>query len=220
MKAGKGIRNALFGVVSLRHSRRLAGLVVVDTVRRPEGSSLDLNNLPEDYSMQAFEESSTTTAASSETFKRETETLNRARQLVYSNEGLPPTGVHLGLRDLNGLGGAPAEHLAGYPTTSNVGVSDQYCQQFQLPLYPHHHSARGDYYIGHVLAASGISPRPLHGGLETSYTCFGAPLGHNFVPINNRTRPPTTSPDGDAPAGNQIDGVNWSCNYGLDPSFP
>lgn len=34
--------------------------------RRPGGNPLDLNNLPEEYTKQALEESSTTTAASAE----------------------------------------------------------------------------------------------------------------------------------------------------------
>nr|CAD1842668.1 unnamed protein product [Ananas comosus var. bracteatus] len=107
---------------------------------RPGGNPLDLNNLPEEYTKQALEESSTTTAASAEKtgdqeklVKEEEDwgkddaakvyecrfcslkfcksqalgdrTLNRARQLVFSNEGLAAGGGHMSLRDVN-IGGS------------------------------------------------------------------------------------------------------------------
>ncbi|RZR95173.1 hypothetical protein BHM03_00023982, partial [Ensete ventricosum] len=105
--------------------------------RRGEGTSLDLNNFPEEYGQEAFDGSSPSTEAKSlkkqkksggkddsyrvyecrfcslrfcksqalgghmnrhRQGKREVETLHRARQLVFSNEGLAAAGacVHLG----------------------------------------------------------------------------------------------------------------------------
>ncbi|CAL9082101.1 unnamed protein product, partial [Musa textilis] len=55
--------------------------------RRLQGNPLDLNSLPEEHGKHPLEESSLTTAASADITKRETETLNRARQLVFSNDG-------------------------------------------------------------------------------------------------------------------------------------
>ncbi|THU45949.1 hypothetical protein C4D60_Mb02t23350 [Musa balbisiana] len=55
---------------------------------RLEGNPLDLNSLPEEHGKQPLEESSMTTAASADITQRETETLNRARQLVFSNDVL------------------------------------------------------------------------------------------------------------------------------------
>ncbi|XP_010265127.1 PREDICTED: zinc finger protein JAGGED-like [Nelumbo nucifera] len=57
--------------------------------------------------------------------ERETETLNRARQLVFSNENLAAQGVpHLGLRDLN-LGGSGGQFIptpaANFHQCGNMG---------------------------------------------------------------------------------------------------
>nr|QEG03147.1 zinc finger protein stamenless 1-like isoform X1 [Cymbidium ensifolium] len=179
--------------------------------------------------------------------ERETETLNRARQLVYSNEGLS-AGVHLGLRDLNGLGPSAPIQSTTFPSTTRSIINDP-CLQFR-PLYPRlpiqttatpplhpciypsssypplpHHPPpiNGDYYIGHVLPT--ISPRPLH-SLESTYACFGS----HSLPIDG-VRPPVMSRDGGLQA-NEMGGMSWSCRYGIgqhdggdpsndiDPSFP
>ncbi|XP_010263944.1 PREDICTED: zinc finger protein JAGGED-like isoform X1 [Nelumbo nucifera] len=53
--------------------------------------------------------------------ERETETLNRARQLVFSNENLAAQGVpHLGLRDLN-LGGGQPIPSGSFHQSGNLG---------------------------------------------------------------------------------------------------
>ncbi|XP_020570943.1 zinc finger protein STAMENLESS 1-like [Phalaenopsis equestris] len=181
--------------------------------------------------------------------ERETETLNRARQLVYSNEGLS-AGVHLGLRDLNSLGSSTPIQSTTFPSTTRNIINDP-CLQFR-PLYPrlpiqttptptptlhpciypsssypplpHHPPINCDYYIGHVLPT--ISPSPLH-PLESTYSCFG----NLNLPVDG-VRPPITGRDSSLQA-NQMEGMNWSCRYGfgqhdggdvsndhIDPSFP
>ncbi|KAJ1684908.1 hypothetical protein LUZ63_016298 [Rhynchospora breviuscula] len=138
--------------------------LVLRFIMRPEGSPLDLNNLPEEYGKQGLEESSTTTAASTDTtirFKkknggkddnakvyecrfcslkfcksqalgghmnrhrqeRETETLNRARQLVFGNEALGVPGSHISMRDGN-IGGVQTIPFSGFSQRSAMGGGD------------------------------------------------------------------------------------------------
>ncbi|PKA63527.1 Zinc finger protein STAMENLESS 1 [Apostasia shenzhenica] len=170
--------------------------------------------------------------------ERETETLNRARQLVYSNEGLSGAGIHLGLRDLNQLGASTTIPSAGF-VAGRGGVAGDPCLQFR-PFYPQmppaanagpnpihtfiypssshppppppHQPPIGDYYIGHVIPGGVPPARPHHAAFESNYTCFGAPLGPNF-PITGVRQPPAII---GAP-NNQKDGMNWSCGYGQGP---
>uniref|UniRef100_A0A0E0BWH0 Uncharacterized protein n=1 Tax=Oryza meridionalis TaxID=40149 RepID=A0A0E0BWH0_9ORYZ len=81
----------------------------MNSSRRQEGNPLDLNNLPDEFGKQTVESSTTTAASSAEASKRETETLNRARQLVFGNDSLAAVGAQLNFRDVNmGGGGAAA----------------------------------------------------------------------------------------------------------------
>ncbi|KAK9105741.1 hypothetical protein Scep_022585 [Stephania cephalantha] len=87
-----------------------------------------LNNLPEDYvrdGKQLFVDGSTIiTTEASDTSERETETLNRARQLVFGNDNLPPQpSPHLGLSDLS-LGGAqPGSFHHHHQSGSNITIN-------------------------------------------------------------------------------------------------
>ncbi|KAH7658503.1 Zinc finger C2H2-type protein, partial [Dioscorea alata] len=177
----------------------------------PEGNPLDLNNLPEEYGKQPLEESSTTTAASTDTarfkkkkgsgkddakvyecrfcslkfcksqaLERETETLNRARQLVFSTDG--GHGSHIGLREMNIGGGGGMQSISPGSFQHRGGVAEQ-CLPLR-PMYPRlptqpyvypsssssshhvpypapypppppHHPPVGDYFIGHVISGSG-----------------------------------------------------------------
>ncbi|XP_078431354.1 zinc finger protein STAMENLESS 1-like [Wolffia australiana] len=62
--------------------------------------------------------------------ERETETLNRARQLVFTNDGFAPVGPPVGLRDLN-FGGS-GQAIASFQRGGSVADS---CLQFR-PVYP------------------------------------------------------------------------------------
>ncbi|CAA6665350.1 unnamed protein product [Spirodela intermedia] len=62
--------------------------------------------------------------------ERETETLNRARQLVFSNDGFATVGAHMGLRDLS-FGGS-GQAVASFPRGGGVGDT---CLHFR-PVYP------------------------------------------------------------------------------------
>ncbi|OEL23270.1 Zinc finger protein STAMENLESS 1, partial [Dichanthelium oligosanthes] len=199
---------------------------------RQEGSPLDLNNLPEEYGKQAVESSTTTATSSADAVQRETETLNRARQLVFGNESLAAVGAQM--RDVNMGGAAPPTMLGGGfrpgGATTGGSIGDQ-CLPFRpvhprlSPQPPYHflytapstlhpmsypatypgpprQPAVGDYVIGHAVTAGDALMQPPHRG---SFSCFGAPL---TVP------PPATAAPPAAAANVQADKVNCNCSFG------
>ncbi|KAF6165757.1 hypothetical protein GIB67_012654, partial [Kingdonia uniflora] len=141
--------------------------------------------------------------------ERETETLNRARQLVFSSDNLTPQGVpHLGLRDSN-LGATqmiPGNFHRGISMGGGADPSLQFRPVYtrfsspsilsQAPAPPQHYTYTPPYpphYLNHPVndyymnpAMAGNSHRhPTHinyvpGGSESNYTCIGAPLGRDF----------------------------------------
>ncbi|XP_010916382.1 zinc finger protein STAMENLESS 1 [Elaeis guineensis] len=174
--------------------------------------------------------------------ERETETLNRARQLVFSNEGLAGASAHMGsLRDLNLGSTQPIPPVGGFQHRGG-SIGDP-CLQYRPvyprlptqpphtppslqpyvyptssshpipypPSYPLSHPSVGDYFIGHVLdSSSQRQPHHPSYGADSSYTCFGTPLARGF-PMEGVQAPMTRDS-----AGNQADGMNWSCSYGHD----
>ncbi|XAR72346.1 hypothetical protein NMG60_11018953, partial [Bertholletia excelsa] len=134
--------------------------------------------------------------------ERETETLNRARQLVFSNDNL--AAHHLGIGQIpHGSGGYPQAGNMGepsltfrpvYPTRMFSGSSSttilppppppppppphqpyMYTSPSRLVSYPH---PPNDYFVGHVLSgAAHYAAAPLP---ENNYTCIGAPVGPAF----------------------------------------
>ncbi|XP_039034942.1 zinc finger protein JAGGED-like [Hibiscus syriacus] len=134
--------------------------------------------------------------------ERETETLNRARQLVFSNDNLSATPGHLGYvpssyhpsdptipfrsvcppRLFSGSSSTlmlpPKPYLQ--PTPSHLGSS-------HTSQYPT--QGINDYYVGHVLGInSSLSRSQYHqqnlnnylSGPDSNYTCIGAPVGNGF----------------------------------------
>ncbi|CAL9147472.1 unnamed protein product, partial [Musa hybrid cultivar] len=190
--------------------------------RRPEGNSLDLNNLPaeEQHGKQPLEESSMSSAASADsarlkkkkksigkgddsgkvyecrfcslkfsksqalgghmnrhrqgkTTTLETETLNRARQLVFSSEALARPGA-IGLRDLNVGGfhqyGDPC--LQFRPVYQGLPTQQPNPPPMQQQLYRPPRPSTGNYYIGHVVSGSPHCQRHHH-------PSYGAPLSRS-----------------------------------------
>ncbi|XP_022735611.1 zinc finger protein JAGGED-like [Durio zibethinus] len=142
--------------------------------------------------------------------ERETETLNRARQLVFNNDNLVIQG-HLGCH--------PSYHPAGnvgdpilpfrsvYPPRLFSGSpSTLLPSPLQLPPQPYLHPSpsrlgsypsqcpthhMNDYYVGHVLGSGSSSQYPHQninnlGAPDSNYTCIGAPVGHGFGPSSSR----------------------------------
>ncbi|OVA02956.1 zinc finger protein [Macleaya cordata] len=140
---------------------------------------------------------------------KETETLNRARQLVFSNEPIAAQGCpHIGLRDpiLSGARPIPSVnfHQAGsnmgdpsqpfrsvYPTRLFSGSSSTILSQQPPPSHqPYLYSSSSP--SSRLVSFPSQYPPPHHhlmndyhlinGGVagESNYTCIGAPLGHVF----------------------------------------
>lgn len=123
--------------------------------------------------------------------ERETETLNRARQLVYGNEGMATGGAHMGLRDPTSAGGSqyhpvyprlptqpPPLQPYIYPATATHRLP------YNASFPPPHSPMVGEYFIGH--AVTGSNQRPPN-CIDSNYTCFGPPLTQSF-PIDGVQR--------------------------------
>ncbi|KAK8561552.1 hypothetical protein V6N12_048618 [Hibiscus sabdariffa] len=159
---------------------------------RPEKNPLDLNNLPDDYARDGkvvFEEGSSS-------YERETETLNRARQLVFNNDSLGSQG-HLGCHPSYD---PTLPFRSVYPPRMFPGSSST----LMPPPPPYLHSSPSrlssypinDYYVGHIQ-----NPQQnlnYLGPQDSNYTCIGAPVGHGFGRA-----------DFGSLSNNQEEGLNW-----------
>ncbi|KAK9001089.1 hypothetical protein V6N11_082881 [Hibiscus sabdariffa] len=135
--------------------------------------------------------------------QRETETLNRARQLVFNNDNLATQG-HLGCDPT-----LPFRSV--YPPRMFPGSSSTLMPPPQPYLQPYPTHSINDYYVGHVLGSSGSSQYPQQnlnylGPQDSNYTCIGAPVGHGFGPSPSRG-------GADASLSNQEEGLNWGRSY-------
>ncbi|MBA0556684.1 hypothetical protein Golob_026764, partial [Gossypium lobatum] len=138
---------------------------------------------------------------------RETETLNRARQLVFSNDNLATPGnpgYHPSYHPAGNLGDPTLPFRTVCPprlfsASSNLMPPTPILQPPQpylhpspsrlssshLPQYPAH--SVNDYYVGHALGSSTLSHSQYHpqnlnylGVSDSNYTCIGAPVGNGF----------------------------------------
>ncbi|KAK3006105.1 hypothetical protein RJ639_017428, partial [Escallonia herrerae] len=160
--------------------------------------------------------------------ERETETLNRARQLVFNTDNLIAPGPHH-------LGGQPVPQ-GGYHQAGNIAdpalpfrSAYQTTRLFSsssssiLPPPPPTHDSYmytsppsrlvsyssqlppNDYFVGHVLPPPGNSPygpsypAPPPDHHPTNYTCIGAPVGHGTKPGGGR----------DLSLNHQEEGLSW-----------
>ncbi|KAL1176021.1 hypothetical protein V6Z11_A04G130300 [Gossypium hirsutum] len=169
--------------------------------------------------------------------ERETETLNRARQLVFNNDNLATQG-HLGCHPSYHPGGNVGDPTlpfrSVYPPRMFSGSSSTlmpptlqppppqpylHPSPSRLSSYPSQYPTHSinDYYVGHVLGSSGSSQYPQQnlnylGAPESNYTCIGAPVGHGFGAGSNRPGGGGTG-GRDVSLSNQEEGLNWGRSY-------
>ncbi|XP_061973707.1 zinc finger protein JAGGED [Populus nigra] len=171
--------------------------------------------------------------------ERETETLNRARQLVFNSDTLAAPGGHPGCHPMGTGSYIPAGNIGDpfrsvYPPRLFPGSSSTllpappnqhphhsylYTPPSRLPAYKSQYPQQpiNDYYIGHVLNNTSQT-YPSHqnvnynmGGSESNYTCIGAPVGHGgFGPGSSRS---TEGSGRDGSLSNQEEGLNWGRNH-------
>ncbi|KAL3578491.1 hypothetical protein D5086_019995 [Populus alba] len=171
--------------------------------------------------------------------ERETETLNRARQLVFNSDTLAAPAGHPGCHPMGTGSYIPAGNIGDpfrsvYPPRMFPGSSSTllpapqnqhphqsylYTPPSRLPAYNSQYPQHpiNDYYIGHVLNNTSQT-YPSHqnmnynmGGSESNYTCIGAPVGHGgFGPGSSRS---TEGSGRDGSLSNQEEGLNWGRNH-------
>ncbi|MFQ6666030.1 hypothetical protein Gotur_032549, partial [Gossypium turneri] len=167
----------------------------------------------------------------------ETETLNRARQLVFNNDNLATQG-HLGCHPSYHPGGNVGDPTlpfrSVYPPRMFSGSSSTlmpptlqppppqpylHPSPSRLSSYPSQYPTHSinDYYVGHVLGSSGSSQYPQQnlnylGAPESNYTCIGAPVGHGLGADSNRPGAGGTG-GRDVSLSNQEEGLNWGRRY-------
>ncbi|XP_057962152.1 zinc finger protein JAGGED-like [Malania oleifera] len=169
--------------------------------------------------------------------ERETERLNCARQLVFSNDNLAAQGTMGCFHQAGHMGDQTLPFRSVYPTRMfSAGSSSSilppppqappqppylYSSPAPLVSYPSQYPAPShDYYIGHVLAGHPNQSYGAGGVQDSNYTCIGAPVGHSF--------PGRTGGLRDSEAGvrdrslPQEEGLSWDRTYTthqlMDPS--
>ncbi|KAK8563989.1 hypothetical protein V6N12_036123 [Hibiscus sabdariffa] len=135
--------------------------------------------------------------------ERETETLNRARQLVFNNDSLGSQG-HLGCHPSYD---PTLPFRSVYPPRMFPGSSSTLMPPPPPQPYLHPSPSRlssypiNDYYVGHIQN----SQQNLNylGPQDSNYTCIGTPVGHGFGRADF----------GSLSNKNQEEGVNWGRSY-------
>ncbi|KAF5751922.1 zinc finger protein JAGGED [Tripterygium wilfordii] len=160
--------------------------------------------------------------------ERETETLNRARQLVFTNDNL--AAPHLGCHPI-----APGDPFRPmyqqsrlYPGSSSVTPPQGphqpllYTSPTRLVPYPSQYPLQqpiNDYYVGHALTPQQYPHQNLNymGGPDSSnnYTCVGAPVGQVLGHRSGRGSSDMGGAGGGGRDGSvQEEGLNWGRNHG------
>ncbi|KAL9401828.1 hypothetical protein Peur_005677 [Populus x canadensis] len=205
---------------------------------RPENNPLDLNNLPEDYSRdgkQVLDEGSSS--------ERETETLNRARQLVFSSDNLAAPVAHLGCHPMGTGSYHPAGNIGDpfrsaytvprlFPGSSSTLLpapapapqpphqSYLYTSPSRLPAsynsqYPQ--QPINDYYIGHVLNNTSQT-HPSHQNMNYNMSASESNYTCIGAPVAHGgfglgSSRSTEGSGRDGSLSNQEDGLNWGRSY-------
>ncbi|KAJ8774528.1 hypothetical protein K2173_016974 [Erythroxylum novogranatense] len=169
--------------------------------------------------------------------ERETETLNQARQLVYKSENNLGHGGHLGCHTIASGSYLPAggaingdPYRSVYPPSRLFSGSSSstllpqppphqpyiYTSPSRMSPYPSHYTQQpfNDYYIGHVLnnTSQNMTFNSMATTDSTSYTCIGAPVGHNsFGPGSSRGSDLSNVRDGSL--SHHEEGLNWGRSY-------
>ncbi|XP_048228544.1 zinc finger protein JAGGED isoform X2 [Ricinus communis] len=169
--------------------------------------------------------------------ERETETLNRARQLVFNSDNLAAQGPHLGCHPIGPGSYHPTSNIvdpyrsvyqprlfAGSSSTILQSAPPQpphqpylYTSPSRVPSYPSQYPQQpiNDYYIGHVLNSSSSSqayPMSYNMGSshqESNYTCIGAPVGHGGFGVGSSRG----GSERDGSLSNQEEGLNWGRSF-------
>ncbi|XP_039013302.1 zinc finger protein JAGGED-like [Hibiscus syriacus] len=145
--------------------------------------------------------------------ERETETLNRARQLVFNNDNLttqghlgyaPSTFHHSEKKCSNHCSFRSVYPPGMFPGSSSTVIPPP-------PPQPYLHSIN-DYYVGHVLGSSQYPQRNLNyiGPQDPNYTCFGAPVGFGPSP---RCGGGSDFGGRDLSTSSREEGLNWDQSY-------
>ncbi|KAG6488042.1 hypothetical protein ZIOFF_056800 [Zingiber officinale] len=115
--------------------------------------------------------------------ERETETLDRARQLVFSTEGLAGAASAVrGFQHGAGLNGEPFLQFRPAVVYPNAPAVKQYMYpSSSAASSPYQHPAViCNYYVGHVVSGGSQSQALCGPHQDPSFTCYGAPLSRSF----------------------------------------
>ncbi|KAE8711814.1 IST1-like protein [Hibiscus syriacus] len=144
--------------------------------------------------------------------ERETETLNRARHLVFNNDNLATQG-HLGCHPIYD---PTLQFRSVYPPRIFPGSSSMLIPSPPPPPPPYLHPSPSrlssypinDYYVGHVPGSSGSPSQYPQQNLsylvpqDSNFTCIGAPVGHGGRGVSLSSNV-------------QEEGLNWGRNYAV-----
>ncbi|XP_038694906.1 zinc finger protein JAGGED-like [Tripterygium wilfordii] len=160
--------------------------------------------------------------------ERETETLNRARQLVFGNDNLavargdPFRPMYQQQPRLFTAAGSSSSTMLQPPTMPPQGPHQPLLYTSPIPLvpypsqYPQQQPPINDYYVGHPTTQYHLNYMGMPGPDSTNYTCVGAPVGQ--VLGHGSSRRSNVAAEGssggrDGSVSNQEEGLSWGRSY-------